>query len=472
MADIITSAGFDKPTMTEIINQIGDAMQLVVGPVNRAPDSVTGQWIGVEGEQVAILMEALEYAISGRSLATAEGSALDALGDWMGGIDREGETYTTVNAVVYGAESTQLTAGTQASAGSETFRLTINAVISRASLLDGEINVSDATKATYTIRVNGVDYTYTKLAADSAQTIATALAALVDASTVVDSSATGSVIKVTSENLVSGVPVSIAAGLTWQTIGSPAIFEAVNAGPVEVAVGALSNPVSAVDKWTGVNNLVAGNTGHDRESDTSYRQRLYAARRAQLGAATAPAIEARLLNEVSGVTLAMVLENDSMAVANGIPPKSINVVVNGGAEQDIADAIWKYKAAGIGTYGSTSLTVTDSHGNKHTVMFSRPVSQPIYVKINVTLLDGEEELPADVITAIKQGVMNYAATLSINDDVITQRIYGYIYANTTGIGKMTVTVSTDNVTFTENNISIPAGTYAEFSESHMEVTGV
>lgn len=472
MADIITSAGFDKPTMPEIINQIGDAMQLVVGPVNRAPDSVTGQWIGVEGEQVAILMEALEYAISGRSLATAEGAALDALGDWMGGIDREGETFTTVNTVVYGDESTQLPAGTQASAGSETFRLTSNAVISRASLLDGEINVSDATKSTYTIRVNGVDYTYTKVTSDTAQTIATALSVMVDASPSVDSSATGSVIKIQSENLVSGVPVSITAGLTWQTIGSPAIFQAVNAGFVEIAVGALSNPVSAVDGWTGVNNLVAGNTGHGRESDTSYRQRLYAARRAQMGAATAPAIEARLLNEVPGVTLAMVLENDGMTAANGIPPKCINVVVNGGAEQDIADAIWKYKAAGIGTYGTTSLTITDSYGNKHTVMFSRPVSQSIYVKINVTLLDSEEELPADVIAAIKQGVMNYAGTLSINDDVITQRIYGYIYANTTGIGKMTVTVSTDNSTFTDGNITIAAGTYADFSESHMEVTGV
>ena len=59
MAEIITSAGFDKPTMTEIINQIGDAMQLVVGPVNRAPDSVTGHWLRLATGWVALIGKAI-----------------------------------------------------------------------------------------------------------------------------------------------------------------------------------------------------------------------------------------------------------------------------------------------------------------------------------------------------------------------------------------------------------------------------
>lgn len=140
MADIITPAGLDKPTLPEIINTIGDAMQTVVGPVNRAPDSVTGQWIGTEAEQIAILMETLEYVWSGRSISTAEGSALDALGDWMGGITRNPQTATTVNAVMYGAESTHVPAGSIASMGSVQFKLTAGVTISRASLVDGTIN--------------------------------------------------------------------------------------------------------------------------------------------------------------------------------------------------------------------------------------------------------------------------------------------------------------------------------------------
>ena len=255
-------------------------------------------------------------------------------------------------------------------------------------------------------------------------------------------------------------------------IGSPAIFEATEAGPIVVPVGGLNNPVSAITGWTGVNNLVQRATGSDRESDTDYRQRLYQSRASSGGAATIPAIETRLITEVSGVTLAKVIENDTMATVNSIPPKAIHTIVSGGLEQDIADAIWKYKGAGIATYGSIAITVYDRYEKPHLVNFSRPTEVDIYVKVDVVLLDTEEPLPATVVDAIKQGVVAYGATLGLGDDVITQRIYGYIYANTTGIGKMTITVSTDGTTFAESNISVAENSFASFSAANVEVSGV
>lgn len=472
MADYITATGFDKPTLPEMVQEIGDAMETVVGPINREADSTTGQWIGIEAEQNAIHFETEEELWASRFLASAEGFALDALGDWMGGITRHGKTTTKVNAVIYGSESRLVPAGSLASFGNYQFRLTADYTISRSTLLDGEVRVSNNTQTSYTVRIAGVDHTYTKVAGDTVNTIATGLAAVVDSTSQYSATANGSVIRLTSENLIEGYAVSLSAGLAWQLIGSPAIFEATEAGPIVVPVGGLNNPVSAITGWTGVNNLVQGATGSDRESDTDYRQRLYQSRASSGGAATIPAIETRLITEVSGVTLAKVIENDTMTTVGSIPPKAIHTIVSGGLEQDIADAIWKYKGAGIATYGSIAITVYDRYERPHIVNFSRPTEVDIYVKVDVVLLDAEEPLPAAVVDAIKQGVVSYGATLGLGDDVITQRIYGYIYANTTGIGKMTITVSTDGTTFAESNVSVAENSFASFSAANVEVTGV
>lgn len=472
MVDYITDSGFDKPTLPETIQEIGDAMEVVVGPINREADSTTGQWIGVEAEANAVQFEGLEELWMSRFLAYAEGAALDALGIWMGGITRAPETTTKVNAAIYGSESRLIPAGALASFGNYQFKLTADSTISRTALLDGQIKVTNATAAAYTVRIAGTDYAYSRQSTDTVNSIATALALLIDGTQQYSSNANGSVINLTSENQIEGYSVSLSSGLQWQRIGSPAIFEAIEAGAIVVPVGGLNNPVSAIAGWTGVNNLVQGSTGSGRESDTNYRARLRLSRSSSGGAATIPAIETRLLTEVEGVSLAVVIENDTMATVNSIPPKAIHTIVQGGLEQEIADAIWKYKGAGIETYGNIPITVRDRYDRPHLVKFSRPADTPIYVRVDVTLLDPEEPLPSAVVNDIKQGVVDYGGTLGLGDDVITQRIYGYIYSNTTGIGKMTITVSLDGVGYNESNIPVGDSAYATFSSNNVEVTGV
>lgn len=471
-SEYVTDSGVVKPTLAECVQNIGDALEEVVGPINREADGTTGQWIGVEAEAAAVHFEALEYLWASRSLNTATGYALDAIGTWFG-IARNDDTKTQVNAVIYGAESTLVPAGALASFGNYQFSLESASTISRTSLVDGQIKVNNNTGTTYTVRVAGVDLTHSKGASDTVTDIAAGLAKLIDATSQFTATSTGSSVYLTSENAIQGYAVSLGAGLSWVSIGSPAIYQATETGAIVVPVGGLSTPVSAVTGWTGVNNLIAGSTGSDRESDTDYRVRLKSARGSNGGAATEPAIRSRLLSDVEGVTLAVVIENDSMTTNSaGQVAKSIQCVVNGGLEQDVADNIWKYKAAGIATYGTTTITVKDPYGRSHDVKFSRPEVVSMHVKVDVTLLETEEDLPASVITLIKQGVENYFSTLSLGDDVITQRLYGYIYSNTTGLGKMSVTVSTDGTNFREDNVSISDTQYASVDDSTIEVSGV
>ncbi|QKJ86692.1 Baseplate J-like protein [Paramixta manurensis] len=467
----ITDKGLEKPTLVECIQQIGDAMESVVGPVNREADSTTGQWIGIEAEANAIHFEALEYLWNSRFLSSAEGMALDAIGSWFG-LSRIGQTATKVNAVIYGNESTAVPAGSIASFDNYQFKLDVDTVISRADLVDGQFRIDSVAVDSFTIRINGVDITYVKTDGDTTADIAERLAGLINSTEQFDARNYGSSVYLTSKSKIQGYPVSLTSGMTWIKIGSPALFTSTVKGSVSVPVGGLSIPISAISGWVGINNFVAGSTGSDRESDTDYRRRLTNSRSANNGAATESAISARIIDEVPGVTLVVVLENDTMDFVDDMPPKSIQCIVDGGLEQQVADAIWKYKAAGIETSGSTSITIRDTQGRSHLVSFSRPVNQSIYIKIIVTLLDDEEELSQPVVSLIKEGVKNYFNTLGLGDDVIAQRLYGYIYTITTGLGKLNITVSSDGDDFSENNISIPASVYATVSDENIEVTGV
>jgi uncharacterized phage protein gp47/JayE len=469
--EIITDKGLVKPTLSECIQTIGDALEAGLGPVNREADSVTGQWIGVEAEANAVHFEALEYLWSSRFLSTATGYALDAIGQWLG-IARRAKNSTTVNAVLLGAESTTVPAGSLAGYGNYQFKLDATTVISRSRLLKGTFRITEATQTTFTARIAGIDYSYTKADTDTVTTIAAGLSAALQVLESFTVTNTGSDITLVSKNGIEGYSVSLSQGMNWTQIGSPATFTASQTGAIVVPIGGLKTPISAVSGWNGVDNLIAGATGSEREADDDYRARLIFSRTSVSGNATVSSIESRLVSEVDGVTLAHVIENHTMQEVDSMPPKSIQVVVRGGSEQAIANAVWKYKAAGIETYGTIRLTAYDSAGKPHDVQFSRPSEIALHVKVLVSLLDTEETLSANIQAAIKQGVQRYIATLGLGDDVITQRIYGYVYTNTTGIGKMNITVSADGQTYSEDNISVPESAAVTLLDNDIEVQGV
>ncbi|WGS52664.1 hypothetical protein LFL96_31255 [Paraburkholderia sp. D15] len=105
---------------------------------------------------------------------------------------------------------------------------------------------------------------------------------------------------------------------------------------------------------------------------------------------------------VAGVTRYAAYENDTNATdANGIPPKNICMVVEGGALADIANAIASKKTPGGGTYGNASLQVLNRYGIPVTINLFRPVDQAVSVAINFRALTGyTSSIGAAVQTAI------------------------------------------------------------------------
>jgi uncharacterized phage protein gp47/JayE len=114
---------------------------------------------------------------------------------------------------------------------------------------------------------------------------------------------------------------------------------------------------------------------------------------------------------VSGVTRYSAYENDTGATdSNGIPAHMISLVVEGGDSTAIANAIAAKKTPGGGTYGTTTVTVTDVYGIPHPINFFRPTTQAIAVAVSMKALSGYSSVTG---AAVQQAISDYVNSVAI-----------------------------------------------------------
>tara|TARA_R100000541_G_C1897352_1_gene83998 strand:+ start:47579 stop:49036 length:1458 start_codon:yes stop_codon:yes gene_type:complete len=178
--------------------------------------------------------------------------------------------------------------------------------------------------------------------------------------------------------------------------------------------------------------------GSGVETDGVLRERVKLGR--STGKATLDSIKTAILR-VSGVTTAIVIENDTLVYNNvqGIDEKGLKCIVKGGDSQLIANTIWDNKPAGIKTSGDSSYTVKDSQGEDQEVRFSRVNNVYIHANVQYSLY-GEELSPEDIEIAIAEQVVAYGDSLDVGVDVIQGRIEASLYQNITGLEEVVVTI--------------------------------
>lgn len=201
------------------------------------------------------------------------------------------------------------------------------------------------------------------------------------------------------------------------------LTEGVN-GSVEVTGGAANTefgfPVSEEQAGrSGVSEI-----GRNVESDAAARVRRERVLKAP-GGGSVSAIQASLTN-VPNVTYARVYENPFISTdSQGRPPKSVEAVVRGGADADIAEVLRKKVAGGIETYAvpgsnGVSLTLLDADGNDFEINFSRPDQVQLYVIANVQVRKGTfgGGSQSAGIQLIRDSIKEVIDELVIGNDVI------------------------------------------------------
>ena len=190
------------------------------------------------------------------------------------------------------------------------------------------------------------------------------------------------------------------------------------AGNIAALAGDISIIGTPTAGWTSVTNAAAATAGQAAELDASLRSRQSVSTQAPSHTMFAGTLA--YIKAVSGVTRCKGYENDTAATVGALPPHSVTFVVEGGADADIAQAIFENRGIGPYTNGTTVVSVIDPDtGDAMDIRFFRPTDTPIYVALNVHPLTG---YTAATAAAIKAAVAAYLNSLDIGDEVSVSAI--------------------------------------------------
>lgn len=120
-------------------------------------------------------------------------------------------------------------------------------------------------------------------------------------------------------------------------------------------------------------------------------------------------------------------DNDEKDAA-GRPPHCIEIIVQGGLDEDVSDIIWKNKPGGIRAYGSHYAYATDINGIRQYVEFTRVKDVYLLLSVKVT---SNDELDADFETRIKSLLM--AENLLVGSPIRLQKFIRPIIENVSGV---------------------------------------
>jgi len=261
--------------------------------------------------------------------------------------------------------------------------------------------------------------------------------------------------------------VTLTSGvITGGSVTLPA--SAAVAGPdgntAEETIKNITNPKLGIKS---VINERAFEGGRNTETDDEFRERYYLSVDFA-GGVNVDAIIAEVYENVEAVIAVTGEENDSdFESETGLPPHSFEIVAYGGLDEDIAKAIYRRKAAGIQTFGNTTVPVVTAAGKIYEIHFSRPA--PVYVWVKVFNLVTDSKFPLDGIERIKQAIIQHIGVntrggLNIGQDVICVTL-PTVVLKIPGVVDFDLQLSPDGETFSWKNIEIAAREKAVTNES-------
>lgn len=191
-------------------------------------------------------------------------------------------------------------------------------------------------------------------------------------------------------------------------------------GPIVANPGDITGIYNPTYGWNGVYNKENAELGSDIEDDSKLRKR----QSQSTSQASLTMLEGTsgAVAQLRNVIRSKVYENDTNVVdAQGLPPHSITVVVEGGSDVDVAKAIWLHKGIGCFTNGNESVNIIDSKGQITPIKFYRPTYVDIAVTVNIKQLNGYTSATTE---SIKENLQAYLNSMEIGTDLSISSLWG------------------------------------------------
>jgi hypothetical protein len=389
------------------------------------------------GNQIANLWETAQDSYYAKYPATATELNLDHAVQY-GGIKRAGDkrtsyilhctgddgTYVCENAIV----ATNTTPEIRLFSAEE-FQ------IARERFNKVSVIVASEDTGVYTVSINGNQYSYSNPQGGKSSAILAGLAAAIKDE--------GYEVKVEDDVLIINDKtktrenvLTLTDNLTTSSVTSLANFLTNDYGKITLPYNIVTRMVNNITGFTAVTNLLEPTYGRKRETDIELRQS-YIAKSALRSNTMIESIIAELLNNVEDVESASGYENDmDVTDERGLPPHSIEIIVEGGDNTAIAKAIFRRKAGGIQTHGSVVVNVPGEYGDTIPVRFNRP--EYLYAWLKVQLEGDEAKIPVNYSSLTKQSLMEDGAQMTAGTSLLTQLLNEGIYDRVAGLTKIII----------------------------------
>jgi uncharacterized phage protein gp47/JayE len=239
-------------------------------------------------------------------------------------------------------------------------------------------------------------------------------------------------------------------------------------GPTQAPANSLTVIETPVAGLASTKNIEDAEVGRDLETDADLKNRRLD-ELANPGAATTNAIRSKLLALENVIAVVVFQNNTSVVDLEGRPPHSVDIVVQEGDDQEIADKIFDVVAAGIETIGDEIETVVDSQGFSHTVKFSRPTELDIWLEVDLTT--DPSKFPVDGAAQAEQAFLDRGNSLEIGEDVIIFGTNGLSCApeEIPGITDMVIRIGLAAAPTLDNNIVVDPREIARFDTSRITI---
>jgi uncharacterized phage protein gp47/JayE len=390
--------------------------------------STIGRLIGLLTPSQTDIWESIQQVYSAFDPNSAAGIALDNLVA-LSGIVRSGSIATTARVLLEGDYNVVIPEDSLVSSSFTNNRFTVP---SEVELDEDNVvgftckiqTVQNATVYTVTYKdsTNSVDLSYTSGASATEAAILQGLADSVNTNygslltAVVDADS----LRVSVDDLVTQTSYELSSNLFFTTITKGITVVCTVTGPLAQNPLTIDTITTPIFGWNSVVQPAAASVGFNRETDSQLRAR-FSESKFTRGSNILEALYSELI-ALDGISDVVIYENTTDVVdARGIPPHAFMVLVAGGLEKEIAEAIWSNRPAGITTHGNNVFLITDIFDNLKEVYFQRPTLVDLYVSVEVSV---DDTFPPNGVEAIRSALFDYIKTTAdVGKGVTYSRLY-------------------------------------------------
>ncbi len=453
----LTAQGFTPKSLTDIRTDIGNRLKLALGSdLDVSATSRTGQFIDITSDEINDVWQGLQDVYNSSFPDTASKSSLDNVVAITNTV-RKTQSSSSANVFLAGDAATVVPGGStiQKTGTDRNFTTQLSNTIPNTSNLIALSNVAQAGDIT-------LSWDGTPIAAinwnDTTSAIETKIEAHADITAVTvtggfdslgfihilfETDVLGSrAVTIDASTLTRNSDALVSNGYFSTDTGVAVL--AVITGSTSVPQVSLTTIVSTVTGWNAVVNFGLGVAGNDEESDPNLRVRrdgeLQKSGTATLGGAR------ELIQAVVNVGSVTIIENDTSSTdSEGREPKSYEVYVEGGDDDDVAQAVYDSKPSGIRVVttvaGPSQRTgnIIDVNGVATTLTFSEPVAVPMLIVVTGTK---DADYPTDGDQQIKDTLVAFFLTFILNQDVLNHDLFTPV---NTIPGLLTVVITQDTV---------------------------